>query len=101
MRFRILYPDIHIHLDECTSSFVVPSDIMESLVLIGLSVTLHRLIYGSLPHNGFRLFDRLPAFIKTLEDINHVDRLYKLDISPSLEMISKDQMKSPLLNPLH
>jgi hypothetical protein len=89
------YPDVHIHVDKSTPMSVVvikASDIKDSLVLMGLSVTLHRLIYGTLPVTGFRLFERFPAFIKTLEDMKNIDKLYKVDMSSSLSVINQSHV---------
>lgn len=80
------YPDININVNKMNSEriFIIkPSNICDQLVLMGLSVTLHRLIFGSLPENGFRLLDRYPAFLQSIKDMNNVDMMYKVDLSPS------------------
>ena len=86
------YPDIHIHVSEKPDERLViikASNISDQMVFMGLSVTLHRLIYGSLPQNGFRLSDRYPAFIQSLVDMNNVDTLYKVDMTSSISVITK------------
>ena len=89
------YPDIHISVNKINPERIMiikASNIMDHLVLIGLSATLHRLIYGSLPQNGFRLLDRFPAFLQSIEDMNNVDMLYKVDMSASISVITKAQV---------
>lgn len=89
------YPDIHIHVDKINPEriFIIKeSNIMDQLVLMGLSATLHRLIYGSLPQNGIRLMDRFPAFLQSIEDMNNVDMLYKIYLSASTSVITKAQV---------
>lgn len=86
------YPDIHIHVNKRNPEriFIIKaSNIMDQIVLMGLSATLHRLIYGSLPQNGIRLMDRFPAFLQSLEDMNNVDMMYKVDMSASTSVITK------------
>lgn len=86
------YPDIHMHVNKCNPermNIIKASNIMDQLVLIGLSTTLHRLIYGSLPPKGYRLLDRFPAFLQSIEDMNNVDMLYKVDMSASMSVITK------------
>lgn len=86
------FPDIHMHVNKCNPermNIIKASNIMDQLVLIGLSTTLHRLIYGSLPPKGYRLLDRFPAFLQSIEDMNNVDMLYKVDMSASMSVITK------------
>lgn len=88
------YPGVHVHVHKNSERIMIikESNIKDHLVLVGLSVTLHRLIYGSLPQNGFRLLDRFPAFLQSLEDMNNVDKMYKIDLSASISVITKSQV---------
>nr|CBJ23357.1 hypothetical protein [Beta vulgaris subsp. maritima] len=86
------YPDVYTYVNKTTVVVIKASDIKDSLVLMGLSVTLHRLIYGTLPENGFRLSDRFPALVKTLEDMKNVDKLYKVEMASSLSVIRKSHV---------
>lgn len=86
------YPDIHLHVSGNPPERLViikASKISDQMVFMGLSVTLHRLIYGSLPQNGYRLSERYPAFLQSLVDMKNVDTLYKVDMTSSISVITK------------
>ena len=57
------------------------------LVLMGLSLMLFRLSYGSLPKDGYRLDNLADSFYYDLQQMGKVDRLYRLDLRASLSMI--------------
>ncbi|GLT75215.1 hypothetical protein SLA2020_469550 [Shorea laevis] len=83
------FPDLQFGTcsDPAIITVVMPSDKEDGLVLMGLSLTLFRLSYGSLPKDGYRLQDRVSSLYNSLEQMGKVDRLYKLDLSASLTMI--------------
>jgi hypothetical protein len=50
----------------------------DALVLMGLSLTLFRLSYGSLPKDGYRLENMISSFYDSLEQMGKVDILYRI-----------------------
>lgn len=81
-------PDIMLGLcsDPDLLCAVIP-DKEDTLVLMGLSLMLFRLSYGSLPKEGYRLENRLDSFYYSLKQKGRVDRVYRIDLMPSLTIL--------------
>lgn len=56
-------------------------------VYMGLSLMLLRLSHGCLPKDGFRLINMVSPFYYSLQQMGKVDRLYKMDLMASLNII--------------
>lgn len=58
----------------------MPDNQEDLLILMGLSIMLLRLSYGSLPEGGYRLENRSDTFDNSIKEMGKVDRLYRLDL---------------------
>lgn len=78
--------------------YVLMPDKADVLVFMGLSLMLFRLSHGGLPEDGYRTNDQCEALFKSLKEMGKVDRLYRLDLKYSLNIIPKslvlDNVKS-------
>lgn len=68
---------------------VMPADKEDVLVLMGLSLMLFRLSHGSLPKDDYRLESQDSSFYESLQQMEKVDRVYKLNLKASLSLIPK------------
>lgn len=66
---------------------VVMSDKDDVWVLMGLSLTLFRYSYGSLPKDCYRLDHLVDSFYESLQQMGKVDRLYRVELHTSLSNI--------------
>lgn len=66
---------------------VMPDNKEDLLVLMGLSRMLFRLSHGCLPEDGYRMVDMVPSFYSSIRGLGKVDRVYRLDLGPSLKKI--------------
>jgi hypothetical protein len=66
---------------------VVIPDKKDVLVLMGLSIMLFRLSHGSLPKDGYRIENLDDSFYNSIKQMGKVDRMYKLDLTASLNII--------------
>lgn len=89
------YPDCFVSENESTLNVIKASNVKDSLVLMALSLTLLRLIYGSVPR-GYRLVDKFPTYIEEMNQMCSVKQVMKIDVSSSLSLITKDQVLKSL-----
>jgi hypothetical protein len=81
-------PDVGINycIESDEASVVMPSK-RDVLVLMGLSVHFFRLSYGGLPEDGYRISHLYSSFYESLTEMGKVDRLYSLNLDPSLDIL--------------
>jgi hypothetical protein len=75
--------------DDPTRISVVIPEKEDVLVYMALSLMLFRLSHGRLPELGYRLENLTDSFYNSIKQMGKVDRVYRIDLSPSLSMIPR------------
>lgn len=98
------YPDIIMERSTPYKLFcvVTPGKKDDALVILGLSVLLLRLSHGTLPKDSLKLEDQLSSFYESLKQmgkvVGKVNRVYQLDLQPSLRTIPVRVVEEKILN---
>lgn len=86
-------PDISLgYCNKASSFYAIMPEKKDVLVLMGLSLMLFRLSHGGLPKDGYRMECLLSSFYESLQEMGKVDRLYKIDLNQSLDMITNSMI---------